>query len=90
MRRSFLSILVVAAAVVGYASGSHPVVAQGDPLPYAVGDTVVFTLPDGGTPPDCRVEEIRGIFVRCGAVSRGASSWTNVSAMTYVKVKATQ
>jgi hypothetical protein len=86
MRSSWsVAMLVVAVAVGGYAAGSRPVLAQADPLPYAVGDRVMFTHPGGGSQ-NCQIEEVRGLFVRCGPRYQGRASWTNVSAMLAVDV----
>ena len=56
-------VLLALAALAGYAAGARPVKAQAQPLPFAIGETVTFSL-QGGTH-RCRVEEIRGAFARC-------------------------
>jgi hypothetical protein len=89
-RSGSVAIIVVVAAVAGYAMGTRPTLAQANPFPFTVGDSLTFTKPDGGTLRGCRVEDIRGTFVRCGPPSRGESSWTNVSVMTHVDVKTAQ
>ena len=56
-------VLLVLAALAGYAVGTRPVQAQAQPLPFAIGETVTISL-QGGTH-RCRIEEIRGTFARC-------------------------
>jgi len=86
MRSSWsVAILVILAAVGGYAAGSRPVFAQTPPLPYTIGDKVMFTHPGGGSQ-DCKIEEVRGMFVRCGQRVKGRESWANVSAILAVDV----
>lgn len=68
MRHSWCIPLVLTfAAVAGYAAGSRPVQAQADTWPFSTGETVTFEFTDGGTR-QCRVEEIKGGFARCGSL----------------------
>ena len=85
--RWFVSLLALAAALAGYAA-LRPLDAQADPFPFAIGETVRFTLPDNGVL-QCRIEEMRRTFVRCGRdplVQR--DYWINVSTVIGLEVKA--
>jgi hypothetical protein len=88
-------VLLALAALAGYAAGARPVQAQGEPLPFAMGETVTISI-QGGTH-RCRIEEIRGMFARCGDPSgppiggfgvRGQaadqSSWVNLAVVEWV------
>jgi hypothetical protein len=67
MRHRWLAVVLLAcAALAGYAAGTTPVSAQGEALPFQVGDSVIFTFQDDGSR-RCRIEEVRGTFARCGA-----------------------
>jgi hypothetical protein len=57
-------VLLALAAVAGYAAGARPVQAQSEPLPFKTGDTVTFRYADNGSR-DCRITEIRSMFVLC-------------------------
>ena len=63
---SLVAALLVVAAVGGYAAGTAPVRAQGELYPFLLGEVVTFTYPDNGRR-DCRIEEIKGVFARCGS-----------------------
>jgi hypothetical protein len=86
--RWLLPLLILIAALGGYAAGGHPLTAQTDPLPFAVGDAVRFTWPDNSIR-DCHIEDLRGMFVLCRRAPREGSAyhWMNVSAMISVEVK---
>jgi hypothetical protein len=56
-------VLVVLAAIGGYALAGLPVQAQ-DAFPLRMGETVRFTLVSMGMR-ECKVMESRGTFVRC-------------------------
>jgi hypothetical protein len=88
-------VLLVLAALAGYAVGARPVQAQAQPWPFALGESVTISL-QGGTH-RCRIEEIRGMFARCGDPSgppingfgvRGQpadqSSWVNLAVVEWV------
>jgi hypothetical protein len=65
MRNSLsIALLLVLAALAGYAVGAHPVEAQTVALPFSTGETVTISLQGGGSR-KCRIEEIRGMFARC-------------------------
>ena len=66
MRHSwFVPVLLVLAALAGYAVGARPVQAQAEQFPFQVGDIVEFSFQyDSGR--QCRVEELKGTFARCG------------------------
>jgi hypothetical protein len=56
--------LLVCAAVMGYLLGGRSLQAQHDLLPFRTGEVVTFVFaPDWSR--ECRVEEMRGAFVRC-------------------------
>ena len=95
MRHSWsVPVLLVLAALAGYATGARPVQAQPQPLPFAIGETVTISL-QGGTH-RCRIEEIRGMFARCGDPSgppiggfgvrqpADQSSWVNLAVVEWV------
>jgi hypothetical protein len=75
-------------ALAAYFAGAHPVAAQSDIWPFSAGETVTLEFADGATR-QCRVEEIKGGFARCGnpADRQGSTigrreppeSWVNVA-----------
>lgn len=74
MRDPFsVPVLLVLAALVGYAVGTRPVEAQAEQFPFATGQVVTLTLEGSGTH-RCLIEEIRGTFARCGDRSAQSSS----------------
>ena len=90
-----VALLLVLAALAGYAVSTRPVQAQAQALPFAIGETVTISL-QGGTH-RCRIEEIRGTFARCADPSgppvggfgvRGQpadqSSWVNLAVVEWV------
>ena len=88
-------VLLVLAAIAGCAIGARPVQAQADSVPFAVGETVTFSLQASGTH-RCRVKEIRGTFARCGDPSgppvggfgvrqpTSDQSWVNLAVVEWV------
>ena len=87
-------VLLALAALAGYATGTRPVQAQAQTLPFAIGETVTITLQEGTH--RCRIEEIRGTFARCGSPSStpiggfgvrqpsSDQSWVNLSVVEWV------
>ena len=66
MRHSWtLAFLLVLAALAAYTVTTRPVRAQGAALPFEIGDIVTFSFQDGDSR-QCRIDEIRGAFARCG------------------------
>ena len=90
---SFIPVLLALAALAGYAAGARPVQAQADSLPFQIGEIVTFSLQDEGQR-DCRIEELRGYFARCGDPSQyqppairqpeAREEWVNVAAVKRV------
>ena len=63
--RWFIAVLLALAALSGYAAAVRPVLAQSDVLPFQIGDIVTFSFQGGGSR-QCRIEELRSYFARCG------------------------
>jgi hypothetical protein len=87
-----VALLLVLAALVGYAAASGSVQAQAEPWPFSRGEVVTLTLP-GDRTHRCTVEEIKGTFVRCGPVERESFSigqrerpeeWVNLAQVMWV------
>jgi hypothetical protein len=85
-------VLLVLAALAGYAARARPVQAQVAALPFTTGDTVVISLQGGGSR-ECHIEVIRGMFARCGNPSesqgvrigdRRTEAWVNVAVVEWV------
>ena len=87
-------VLIVLAVLTIFTVATTPGRAQGEPFPFQVGDRVEFALQDDGIW-HCRIEEIKGVFARCGNPSdrQGPSigrreppeEWVNVAAVKWVK-----
>ena len=85
----FVPVLLTLAALAGYATGARPVQAQAEPFPFQVGDNVTFSFQGGGTRP-CRIEEMKGVFARCGNTRQGPTigskhleEWVNVAVVEW-------
>ena len=86
-------VLFALAALVGYTLTTKPVRAQGAAFPFQVGDIVTFSFADGDSR-QCRIDEIRGMFARCGNPSdqqgptigrrEPPEQWVNVSVVEWV------
>jgi hypothetical protein len=89
----FVPGLLALAALAGYAVGARPVQAQGEAFPFQLGEIVTFSLQDDGQR-DCRIEELRGYFARCGNPSQyqppgirqpeAPEEWVNIAAVKLV------
>ena len=89
------SVLVLLALVAlgGYAAGSRPVEAQAQAFPFLPGETVQFSFQGGGSR-TCRIEEMKGVFARCGNPSETSVArygdparrheWVNVAEVEWV------
>jgi hypothetical protein len=64
--RSLAAAALALAAIAGYAAATAPLGAQGDVYPFQIGEVVTFGYPDNGRR-DCRIEEIKGVYARCGS-----------------------
>ena len=89
---SSIPVLLAVAALAGYAAGARPVQAQSEAFPLQVGEIVMFSFQDGDNR-QCRIEEMRGTFARCGTTSnRGPTigrteppaQWVNVAVVEWV------
>lgn len=69
MPNRWIVVALVVGVMAGYGLASPVVRAQAEPLPFGVGDTVTLRNVDAGSPGewsvDCRVAEIRTIYVKC-------------------------
>jgi hypothetical protein len=63
-----IPVLLALVALGGYAAGARPVEAQAPVFPFLPGETVHFSFQDGGSR-TCRIEEMKGVFARCGTPS---------------------
>ena len=61
---SSVPVLLVLAALAGYATGARPVQAQAEPLPVNVGEHVTVHYDQGSRRP-CQVIALRGTFLQC-------------------------
>ena len=88
-------VLLIVGVIVGYVISGTSVKAQTDPLPFAVGETVILQYPqpnttDRGPWVECSVMEIRGVYVRCatGATRPGIPAvvlWRNLQSVAVVQ-----
>ena len=86
MRHSWsVAVLVVLGAVAGYAAGTRPLQAQSETLPFQVGQTVELGF-DASHSRRCRVEELKGAFVRCRNLSPSdrATRWINLAQVQWM------
>lgn len=82
-----IAVLVVLGSVAGYAAGTRPLQAQTpiETLPFRIGQTVELGF-DASHSRRCRVEELKGTFVRCGNLSRSdrATRWINLAQVAWM------
>jgi hypothetical protein len=70
LNRWSLVVVLIVGVIAGYALTDTSVKAQGDPLPFAIGETVLLRYPpthatEASPWVECSVVEIRGVFVKC-------------------------
>ena len=90
---SFVPVLLVIAALAGYATGARPVRAQTDASPLRIGEIVTLSFEGGGSH-RCRIDDLKGSFARCGdpeapAVPRYGDpprrvEWINLAAVSWI------
>jgi hypothetical protein len=90
-------VLLIVGVIAGYVISGTSVKAQTDPLPFAVGETVILRYTTDAHPADarvnwveCSVMEIRGVYVRCatGATRPGIPAvvlWRNLQSVAVVQ-----
>ena len=83
-----VAVLVVLGGVAGYAAGTRPLQAQTEKtetLPFQIGQTVELGF-DASQSRMCRVEALKGTFVRCQNLSRSdpATRWINLAQVAWV------
>lgn len=94
MRHSWtVPVLLILAALAAYTLTTRPVRAQGAGWPFEVGDIVTFSFQDGDSR-QCRIDDIRGSFARCGNTSdrhgptigrrEPPEEWVNASVVEWV------
>jgi len=85
-------VLLILAALAGYAAASRPVQAQAEQWPFSSGEVITLTFPGGATRP-CSIEEIKGMFARCGTGQRQPLSigqrerpeeWVNLAQVEWI------
>ena len=87
-----LAVPLTLAALVAYSAATTR--AQGEPYPFRVGEVAVFSFQGGGSR-QCRIEDIKGAFARCGHPSdrQGSSiaksvdraeEWVNLGVVEWV------
>jgi hypothetical protein len=80
-----VSLLVLASAAGAYAAQGKPT-EKPEGLPFKVGDALTLRY-SPGQDRECRVEEIRGTFVRCDH-ARAIEMWLNISQATAIELSA--
>ncbi len=80
-----VSLLVLASAVGAYAAQGKTT-EKPEGLPFKVGDALTVRY-SPGQDRECRVEEIRGTFVRCEQ-GRVFETWLNISQATSIETAA--
>jgi hypothetical protein len=90
MRHSWsVAVLLVLAAVAGYAAGTRPLQAQAqaqaEALPFNLGQTVELGF-DASHSRKCLIAEVKGTFVRCRNLSPSdrATRWINIAQVAWV------
>lgn len=72
-----VALLLLVSAVGVFAAQSKPTGAA-DGLPLTVGDSITVIY-NPGQDRECRVEEIRGAFVRCQGPHKAIETWVNMA-----------
>lgn len=93
MRHSWTVALLLVLSLTAYTLTTKSVRAQGAAWPFEVGDIVTFSFQDGDSR-QCRIDEIRGSFARCGSPSdqhgptigrrEPPEQWVNASVVEWV------
>jgi hypothetical protein len=78
MRHRWSVALLVLVSAVGVYAAQSKTAGAADVLPVAVGDTITI-IQNPGQDRECRVEEIRGLFVRCQGPHRATETWVNMA-----------
>ena len=78
MRHRWSVALLVLVSAVGVFAAQSKTTGAADGLPLAVGDNIVVIY-NPGQDRECRVEEIRGAFVRCQGPHRPTETWINMA-----------
>jgi hypothetical protein len=80
-----VAVLVVLGAVAGYAAGTRPLQAQTETLPFQIGQMVELGF-DASHSRRCRIEELKGTFVRCRnqTPSDRATRWINIAQVAWI------
>ena len=82
-----VAVLLVLAAVAGYAAGTRPLQAQAqaEALPFHLGQTVELGF-DASHSRKCLIEEVKGTFVRCRNLSKSdrATRWINIAQVAWM------
>lgn len=87
-------LLLILGVMVGYLISGTSVRAQGNPLPFAIGDTVTLRFGSPWTAEYnnfvvCTVSDLRGMFVKCGPPDdarpqQQVESWHNLQSVAMV------
>ena len=97
VHRSSLVLLIVGVLIAGYVTSGTPVTAQTEPLPLAIGETVILrynpAYPTEASPwVECSVMEIRGAFVKCAPAAQRrigapppAVLWRNLQSVAIIQ-----
>src|SRR5918994_758556 len=78
-------VVLVLTALAGYAAGARPLQAQPETLPFQLGQTVELGF-DASHSRKCRIEDLKGTFVRCRNLSASdrATRWINIAQVAWM------
>jgi hypothetical protein len=97
MLNKWSALTLVVGAVIGYAVAAPPAGAQGDIVPFTVGDRVVLRIDASSeTPADrsfsCTVGAVQANWVRCDSAdpfrSQRSENWINVRSLVQIRKEA--